>query len=125
METTRQSRQRDSNGSYLRVFQAELFGQLLALGLGDVLLHLEAAFQAAPLQLGEHGPSHHSFFFYFIESSLMVNRFRKKKKQKKQTKPRPILHILHELFSLPTLPVSNGIYLQKYKKGHQNEEDDD
>lgn len=49
----------EDNGAYLRVLEAELLGQLLALRLRDVLLDLEAALEAATLQLGEHRPAHH------------------------------------------------------------------
>lgn len=45
---------------YLRVFQAQLLGQLLAIWFADVLLDLKALLQPLPLSVGEDGASHHA-----------------------------------------------------------------
>ena len=46
--------------SYLRVFEAELLGELLPVRLGYVLLHLEPLLEALTLVVGEHGAPEHS-----------------------------------------------------------------
>ena len=49
--------------SYLRVFEAEFFSELLALRFGDVFLDLKPPLQAATLQFGKNSPPHHSCSF--------------------------------------------------------------
>ena len=44
----------------LRIFERQLLGELLAVGLADVLLLLEHSFETAPLTVGEDGSSEHA-----------------------------------------------------------------
>lgn len=51
---------RTIENTYLRIFEAKLFGQLFSIGLAYVLLQLETFFQPLPLSIGEDRSAHHS-----------------------------------------------------------------
>ena len=45
---------------YLRVFETELFGELLAVGFADILLFLEDFLESFALEVGEDGTTEHA-----------------------------------------------------------------
>lgn len=54
------SKKSKSLKTHLRILEPELLGELLAVGLADVLLQLEPLLQASPLQIRENCSAHHA-----------------------------------------------------------------